>query len=89
MRAAHTNCPEARIRSAGPLAAIMMTSALLANGTEHITTVLDDLVSWFVERGYDSTDQARGSLSQGSIPNPDAFERSNYAHTLASYRRPI
>jgi dihydroorotate dehydrogenase (fumarate) len=67
----------------------MMTSALLSDGPEHLTTVLDEMSTWFVERGYESTDQARGSLSQRSIPNPAAFERSNYAQTLASYRRPI
>lgn len=67
----------------------MMTSALLSDGPEHLTTVLDEMSTWFTERGYESTDQARGSLSQRSIPNPAAFERSNYAQTLASYRRPI
>ncbi len=67
----------------------MMTSALLADGPEHLTTVLEETSRWFAERDYASTNQARGSLSQRSIPNPAAFERSNYAHTLASYRRPI
>ena len=66
----------------------MMTSALLANGPDHVTKVLDATTSWFAERGYDSTNQARGSLSQGAVPNPSAFERSNYAKTLASYRPP-
>ena len=66
----------------------MMTSALLANGAGHVSTVLDGMISWFDERGYESTNQARGSLSQHSIPNPAAFERANYAKTLASYRPP-
>ncbi len=64
----------------------MMTSALLEHGPDHVATVLSTLSRWFDERGYESTDQARGSLSQRSVPNPEAFERSNYAQTLASFR---
>ena len=66
----------------------MMTSALLINGTQHVADVLRGVNTWFTERDYVSTNQARGSLSQRSIPNPGAFERSNYAQTLASYPRP-
>ena len=65
---------------------VMMTSALLANGPSHVESVLTQTSGWFTDRGYDSTNQARGSLSQQSIPNPQAFERSNYAQTLASFR---
>lgn len=67
----------------------MMTSSLLLHGTDHLRVVLDDVTTWFEERDYISTDQARGSLSQHSIPNPDAFERWSYAQTLASYPRPL
>jgi dihydroorotate dehydrogenase (fumarate) len=63
----------------------MMTSALLANGPTHVQTVLDETTIWFESRGYESLNQARGSLSQRAVPNPSAFERSNYAKTLASY----
>lgn len=63
----------------------MMTSALLANGPNHIANVLDAMTEWFVDREYESTNQARGSLSQHAVPNPSAFERANYAKTLASY----
>jgi dihydroorotate dehydrogenase (fumarate) len=47
--------------------------------------VLADLRAWFDERSYDSVRQARGSLSQESSPDPDAFERANYMKTLRSY----
>lgn len=67
----------------------MMTSALLLRGTDHVRVVLDEVTTWFSDRDYVSTDQARGSLGQHSIPNPDAFERWSYARTLASYPRPI
>lgn len=67
----------------------MMASALLANGPAHISSVLDEVGTWLADRDYESTNQARGSLSQHAVPNPAAFERSNYAKTLASYRPPL
>jgi dihydroorotate dehydrogenase (fumarate) len=66
----------------------MMASALLKNGPDHIRTVLDGITRWLEERDYVSLDQARGSLSQASSPNPAAFERSNYMHALTEYSSP-
>lgn len=66
----------------------MTTSALLRHGPAHLTDLLDRVSAWFSARGYDSVAQARGSLSQQSVPDPTAFERANYAKTLASYRLP-
>ena len=63
----------------------MMASALLQNGPDHIRTVLDGMTKWFEDRDYESVNQARGSLSQRSSPDPSAFERSNYMHALIEY----
>lgn len=63
----------------------MMASALLQHGPEHLTTVRDGVAAWFSERDYASVQQARGSLSQESVPDPEAFERANYMKTLLSY----
>lgn len=63
----------------------MMTSALLSNGPEHLTTVLADTRRWFEERRYDSVTQARGSVSHQSVPDPVAFERGNYMKSLVSW----
>lgn len=63
----------------------MMASALLKHGPDLITTVLRDVSKWLTERHYVSLDQARGSLSQRSSPDPSAFERSNYMHALVDY----
>jgi dihydroorotate dehydrogenase (fumarate) len=63
----------------------MMTSALLHHGVGHVATVLDGVRRWFSEREYVSLDQARGSLSQLSSPDPSAFERANYMQALVSY----
>ncbi len=64
---------------------IMMASALLRHGPERLTLVRDGLESWLEENGYVSAAQARGSLSQESVADPSAFERSNYMKTLTSY----
>jgi dihydroorotate dehydrogenase (fumarate) len=37
------------------------------------------------EREYVSIEQLKGSLSQQSCPDPDAFERANYMKALRSY----
>ncbi len=63
----------------------MMASALLRHGPEYVTTVLDGLASWLDDHGYASVDQAKGSLSQQSSPDPAAFERSNYMRALTTY----
>jgi dihydroorotate dehydrogenase (fumarate) len=63
----------------------MMASELLRKGPGQLTRVREDLASWLEESGYESASQARGSLSQASIADPGAFERSNYMKTLTSY----
>ena len=63
----------------------MVASALLKHGPELVTGLLNGISSWLEERGYESLDQARGSLSQQSSPDPGAFERANYMRTLIEY----
>ncbi|MDH3299925.1 MAG: dihydroorotate dehydrogenase-like protein [Acidimicrobiia bacterium] len=64
---------------------VMMASALLRYGPDHVATVLADLGRWFDDRSYESVVQARGSMSQVSVPDPSAFERANYVKTISSY----
>ncbi len=63
----------------------MMTSALLHHGPEYASLVLDGIDVWLDTQGYESVQQARGSLSQVASPDPSAFERSNYMQALISY----
>jgi dihydroorotate dehydrogenase (fumarate) len=63
----------------------MMTSALLAKGIAHLTTIQNDLIRWMEEHEYESIRQMRGSLSRRAVPDPSAFERGNYIKTLSSY----
>jgi len=64
---------------------MMMASALLRHGPQRLTEVQQGVASWLEENEYTSVAQARGSLSQRSVPDPSAFERANYMKTLTSY----
>jgi dihydroorotate dehydrogenase (fumarate) len=44
-----------------------------------------EVQAWLDEREYTSVEQMKGSLSQQSCPDPDAFERANYMKALKSY----
>jgi dihydroorotate dehydrogenase (fumarate) len=67
---------------------VMMTSALLRHGPEHIATVETELRAWMSEHEYESVDQLRGSASAATADDPDAFQRANYMATLRSWVTP-
>jgi dihydroorotate dehydrogenase (fumarate) len=67
---------------------VMMTSALLRHGPEHVATVEAELRAWMTDHEYDSVEQLRGSASQATAENPSAFERANYMQTLRSWVAP-
>jgi dihydroorotate dehydrogenase (fumarate) len=62
--------------------AVMLASALLAEGPERLRRIAFDLERWLSEREYESVEQMKGSLAQGAVPNPEAFERAHYVRTL-------
>lgn len=64
---------------------VMMTSALLLHGPDHVRVVETELRAWLIEREYESVDQLRGSASQATVEDPTAFERANYMRTLRSW----
>jgi dihydroorotate dehydrogenase (fumarate) len=64
---------------------VMTTASLLRNGTSHIGRLLAGLESWLEASGASSVAQVRGSMRQGSVSNPAAFERANYMQILLGY----
>lgn len=80
----HTGADVARCLLAGADVA-MMTSALLANGPEHVAAVEEELVAWAAESGFESVAQLKGSVSQRNVADPSAFERANYMTTLTGF----
>jgi len=64
---------------------VMMASALLKHGPQHVGVILDGLRTWLEENGYESVDQMRGSMSMEKAPHPDQYVRANYMRMLTSY----
>ncbi len=64
---------------------VMLASSLLTKGPGHVDTLVRGVRAWMTERDYTSVAQLKGSLSQQSCPDPDAFERANYMRALQSY----
>jgi dihydroorotate dehydrogenase (fumarate) len=64
---------------------VMVASSLLKHGPAHIGKLVKGVERWLTEREYTSVEQMKGSLSQQSCPDPDAFERANYMKALKSY----
>jgi dihydroorotate dehydrogenase (fumarate) len=65
--------------------AVMLASALLLHGPQRIATLERELGAWLDEHEAESVRQVRGSLSQRSSPDPEAFERANYRKVLRSF----
>lgn len=64
---------------------VMLASSLLSKGPDHVSTLVQGVHNWMSEREYTSVAQMKGSLSQQSCPDPDAFERANYMKALKTY----
>jgi dihydroorotate dehydrogenase (fumarate) len=67
---------------------VMMTSALLRHGPQHVGTVEAQLRGWLSDHDYASVEQIRGSATQATVEDPSAFERVNYMRTLRSWATP-
>jgi dihydroorotate dehydrogenase (fumarate) len=67
---------------------VMMTSALLRHGPEHVGTVLTGLRAWLTDHEYTSVHQLLGSATAARVTDPAAFERANYLTTLRSWTTP-
>jgi len=67
---------------------VMMTSALLRHGPDHLRTVEAGLRGWLERHGH-HLGEVRGRLSQRAIGDPAAYERANYLRMLASHPTPV
>jgi dihydroorotate dehydrogenase (fumarate) len=64
----------------------MTASAVLRDGYERVPVMLNDLQAWMEAHEYESIKQMQGSMSQKSVAEPAAFERSNYIKILSEFR---
>jgi dihydroorotate dehydrogenase (fumarate) len=63
-------------------------SAVLLEGPQCITRLLDEISQWLELKEYESVQQMQGSLSQKHAVDPAAYERINYMHALESFTPP-
>ena len=63
----------------------MTTSAILQDGMQVVPAILKGMEEWMVAHEYESVKQMRGSMSQGAVTDPAAFERANYMKVLNSF----
>ncbi len=63
----------------------MTTSAILKTGLQAVPSILKGMEEWMVTHEYNSVTQMRGSMSQGAVADPAAFERANYMKVLNSF----
>ena len=64
---------------------VMIATALLRHGPDHLPALLTGMCQWLRENEYASVDQMRGSMTRENCPDPEAFERANYLKALVSY----
>ncbi len=64
----------------------MLCSILLKDGIPQVQEILKSTQQWMQEHEYVSVAQMRGSMSQKSCANPEAFERANYMKALQSFK---
>jgi dihydroorotate dehydrogenase (fumarate) len=62
--------------------ATQMVSALLRHGPGHLRQVRTEIEQWMTEREWPSLQEMRGNLSYERIPDPAAYERSNFRMSL-------
>lgn len=65
---------------------VMMASALIQNGIDHLTIVSKDLDQWLDRYAYQSVAEIRGLLSHAQVGDSAALERANYLNVLRTAR---
>jgi dihydroorotate dehydrogenase (fumarate) len=67
---------------------VMLASALLHAGPEHLRTVLDGVETWMADHDYASVSVLRGAMSMAHVPDPVAYARANYAQLVTNFVSP-
>lgn len=81
----HTGLDAIKAVMAGA-SAVQVVSRLLQDGPQQVAVIVDGMRSWLAAHEYESLEQARGSMSLRTSPDPSAFERGNYMKILRSWR---
>jgi dihydroorotate dehydrogenase (fumarate) len=68
---------------------VMVASALMKNGPQYLSVLVNETDNWLTARNYHSLDEARGVMSRKNSKDPAAFERVNYIKVLESFDNPF
>jgi dihydroorotate dehydrogenase (fumarate) len=63
---------------------VQVCSLLYRQGIGEIATLLSGLEHWMDEKGYNNVDEFRGKMSYRRIPDPSAYERSQFMKYFSS-----
>jgi dihydroorotate dehydrogenase (fumarate) len=63
----------------------MLCSALMRHGIQHIQRIEMEVAAWLEDHKYSSLSEVKGIMSQQNCPDPSAFERAQYVHSLSTY----
>jgi dihydroorotate dehydrogenase (fumarate) len=67
----------------------MLCSLLLRRGIDHLRVIENEVEEWLQAHEYDSLEQFKGSMSQRSCPDPEAFERAQFIRGISTSWRPV
>jgi dihydroorotate dehydrogenase (fumarate) len=68
---------------------VMVASALMKNGPQYLSALINDTSNWLTARDYHSLAEVRGVMSRQNVKDPGAFERVNYIKVLESFDNPF
>lgn len=64
----------------------MMFATFAHNRLDYLTTMINELKQWMIDKEYESVSEFIGVMSQEKVPNPSAYERAQYVKALSSYK---
>jgi dihydroorotate dehydrogenase (fumarate) len=59
-----------------------LVSALLRHGPSRLRTIRGEIEAWMLEHEWTSLSEMRGNMSLGRLPDPAAYERTNFRMAL-------
>jgi len=66
--------------------AVQMVSVLLEKGPSHLSVLRRGMTYWMEEFEWGSLDSMRGNMNLKRCPDPEGYERANYAQMLQTWR---
>ncbi len=64
---------------------VQVCSTLFKHKAPYLAVMLREMEAWLKEKEYGSVSEIRGTLSQKTCPNPEAFERAQYIKILVGH----